>query len=168
LAGRISAVRAPLAILLLLAAAVCAGATPGALMRAAQNDELLLMAGVDLEAVEFRISCTALIIVIEPENRDPPTPFGCVYVQSRSELNLFSLEGDYLISELQLKLRAIDGVALQETPVMSQLQLFSGNRRIAIHAQGKVWLDRKKTQAAYRWLVDHSVPARQPVPWIGS
>jgi len=31
---------------------------PGALIRAAQNDELLVMAGVDLEAVEFRLSCT--------------------------------------------------------------------------------------------------------------
>jgi hypothetical protein len=61
-------------------------------------------------------------------------PFGCVYVQSKNELNLFSLDGDYLISELQLALRNIDGVALQETPVMSQLQLFSGTRRIAIHA----------------------------------
>ena len=159
--------RAPLALALLLTAAVCAGATPGALMRAAQNDELLVMVGVDLEVVEFRQSCIVLIMVIEAENRDPFAPFGCVYVQSKNELNLFSLDGDYLVSELQLKLRNIDGVAQQETPVMSQLQIFTGNRRIAIHAQGKVWLDRKKTQAAYKWLIDHSVPARAPVPWIG-
>ena len=155
-----------IAVVLLAFATSCPAENtmPGPYIRAAKNDELLLMAGVDLDKVILRLPCTAMI----EDGSDHPAPFGCVYVQSSNEISLFSLDGDYLISELQLKFHAINGIALKDAPVMNELQIFSGERLIRIHISGKLWPDKKKTAAAYRSLLENSLPARQPVPLSGT
>jgi hypothetical protein len=98
---------------------------------------------------------------------DPPEFFNCVYVQTDKSLNLFSLEDGYLMSELQLSLPTIDGVALQHTGRWSQLQIWSGQRVAALYLHGNGWIDPKQTEAAYQWLLEHGVRQHEPIAWIG-
>ena len=95
------------------------------------------------------------------ETDDPPEFFDCVYVQTEKDLNLFSLEDGYLMSELQLKLHNMDGVALQHMGKYSQVQIFSHGRVTALYIHGKAWIDPVQTEAVYRWLTDHGVPVRR-------
>ena len=101
------------------------------------------------------------------DSDDPPNFFDCVYVQTEKDLNLFSLEDGYLMSELQLKLHNMDGVALQHMGRVSQVQIFSHDRVTALYIHNKSWIDSAQTESVYRWLTDHGVPAREPRSWIG-
>ena len=85
----------------------------------------------------MRKHCSAAVI----ETDDPPEFFDCVYVQTSRDLNLFSLEDGYLMSELQLTLRNMDGVALQRMGRYSQVQIFSGNRVTALYIHDESWID---------------------------
>jgi hypothetical protein len=79
-------------------------------------------------------------------------------VQTDKDLNLFSLEDGYLMSELQLKLHNMDGVALQHMGRYSQVQIFSHDRVTALYIHDKSWIDPAQTENVYRWLTDHGVP----------
>jgi hypothetical protein len=131
--------------------------------RAVADDRLLETAGVSPADAQLRQQCSAAII----ETDDPPEFFDCVYVQTDKDLNLFSLEDGYLMSELQLKLHNMDGVALQRMGRYSQVQIFSGDRVTALYIHGKSWIDPAQTEGAYQWLTSHGVPAREPRKWIG-
>jgi hypothetical protein len=131
--------------------------------RAVNDDQLLESAGVAPADAQMRKQCTAAVV----ETDDPPEFFDCVYVQTEKDLNLFSLEDGYLMSELQLKLHNMDGVALQHMGRYSQVQIFSGDRVAALYIHGKSWIDPKATENVYQWLTSHGVPARQPRKWIG-
>ena len=93
--------------------------------------------GVTPADAQLRKQCSAAVI----ETDDPPEFFDCVYVQTEKDLNLFSLEDGYLMSELQLKLHNMDGVALQHMGRYSQVQIFSGDRVTALYIHGKSWID---------------------------
>ncbi len=54
------------------------------------------------------------------------------------------------MSELQLKLHNMDGVALQHMGRYSQVQIFSGDRVTALYIHGKSWIDPAQTEAVYR------------------
>ena len=133
------------------------------IQRAVGDDRMLETAGVTPADAQMRKQCSAAVI----ETDDPPEFFDCVYVQTDKDLNLFSLEDGYLMSELQLKLHNMDGVALQHMGRYSQVQIFSGSRVAALYIHGKSWIDPKQTEAVYQWLIDHGVPSRQPRKWIG-
>ena len=148
---------------LCLLASVCAASNYRDVQSAVNDDQLLQNAGVTPADAKLRKQCSAAVV----ETDDPPEFFDCVYVQTASDLNLFSLEDGYLMSELQLKLHNMDGVALQHMGRYSQVQIFSGDRVAAIYIHGKSWIDPAQTEAVYRWLTDHGVPARQPRSWIG-
>lgn len=125
--------------------------------KAVGDDQLLESAGVT------PAQCSAAVM----ETDDPPEFFNCVYVQTDKSLNLFSLEDGYLMSELQLTLPTIDGVALQHTGRWSQIQIWSGRRVAALYIHGNGWIDPVQTEAAYQWLREHGVREHAPVPWIG-
>ena len=93
------------------------------------------------------------------ETDDPPEFFDCVYVQTRQDLNLFSLEDGYLMSELQLTLHNMDGVALQHMGRYSQVQIFSHKRVTALYIHGKSWIDPGRPRASTAGLLDHGVRA---------
>jgi len=131
--------------------------------RAVNDDAMLATAGVEPAKAELRKQCTAALI----DGDDPPNFFDCVYVQTDHDLNLFSLEDGYLMSELQLTLATMDGVALQHMGRYSQIQLFSGNRVAAMYIHGKGWIDPKQTEAVYQWLLGHGVREHAPHTWIG-
>jgi hypothetical protein len=131
--------------------------------RAVDDDQMLATAGVAPAEAQVRKQCTAALI----ETDDPPEFFDCVYVQTEKDLNLFSLEDGYLMSELQLKLHNMDGVALQRMGKYSQVQIFSRHQVTALYIHGKGWIDPAATESVYQWLTAHGVPARQPVKWIG-
>ena len=131
--------------------------------RAVSDDRMLETAGVTPADAQLRQQCSAAVI----ETDDPPEFFDCVYVQTDKDLNLFSLEDGYLMSELQLKLHNMDGVALQRMGRHSQVQIFSGDRVTALYIHGKSWIDPAATEGVYQWLTQHGVPARQPRKWIG-
>jgi hypothetical protein len=131
--------------------------------RAVDDDRMLETAGVTPADAQMRKQCTAAVI----ETDDPPEFFDCVYVQTEKDLNLFSLEDGYLMSELQLKLHNMDGVALQHMGRYSQVQIFSRDRVTALYIHGKSWIDPAATVGVYQWLTSHGVPARQPCRWIG-
>src|SRR5687767_3074914 len=133
------------------------------IQRAVGDDRMLETAGVTPADAQMRKQCSAAVV----ETDDPPEFFDCVYVQTDKDLNLFSLEDGYLMSELQLKLHNMDGVALQHMGRYSQVQIFSGSRVAALYIHGKSWIDPKQTEAVYQWLIDHGVPSRQPRKWIG-
>lgn len=143
---------------LLFASAVCVGASYSQIKKIADDDDLLQNAGVSLSDVQFRLACRAAIV----ETSDPPEFSNYLFVQSSNELNLFSLENGALISEMQLKLRAIEGVAFTGAGANFQLQIFSHRRVIAL------FMDRGKVQAVYAWLADHEVPVREPLPPIST
>jgi hypothetical protein len=131
--------------------------------RAVADDVMLQTAGVTPADAQLRQQCSAAII----ETDDPPEFFDCVYVQTEKDLNLFSLEDGYLMSELQLKLHNMDGVALQRMGRYSQVQIFSGDRVTALYIHGKSWIDPAQTENVYQWLIAHGVSERQPRKWIG-
>jgi hypothetical protein len=131
--------------------------------RAVTDDALLQTAGVDPAQAELRKQCKAAVL----ETDDPPEFFDCVYVQTAKDLNLFSLEDGYLMSELQLKLHNMDGVALQHMGRVAQLQIFSGRRVTALYIHRNNWIDAQETRAVYEWLLERGVRAREPQRWIG-
>jgi len=143
---------------LLTYSAVCAGASFSQIKRIANDDALLHNAGVSLSDVQFRLPCRGAIV----ETSDPPEFDNYLYVQSSNELNLFSLEDGNLMAEVQLKLAAIEGVAFTGAGARFQLQIFSNRRVIALFMEGH------RVQAAFGWLTDHGVPAREPLPPIGT
>jgi len=131
--------------------------------KAVADDQLLQSAGVTPADARLRAQCSAAVV----ETDDPPEFFNCVYVQTEKSLNLFSLEDGYLLSEEQLALPNIDGVALQHTGRWSQLQIWSGGRLTAMYIHGNGWIDPAQTETVYRWLLEHGVRQRAPVAWIG-
>jgi hypothetical protein len=151
--------RAFLLATLILLTSVCSAATIASLRRAANDDELIERAGVALHDVQFRLPCWAAII----DSDDPPEFFDCVYVQSENELNVLAYEGGYLVSELQLKMRSIDGIALLPEASLPQLQIFSHRRITVIHFFGKGFFrSPKNTQVVYDWLKGHGVAGHAP------
>ena len=96
------------------------------------------------------------------ETDDPPnSSTACTYRPSR-DLNLFSLEDGYLMSELQLTMRNMDGVALQRMGRYVQVQIFTGKRVAALYIHDNSWIDPKQTEAVYQWLLEHGVRSRAP------
>jgi hypothetical protein len=155
-------------ISLLILATVLAATTATAsnyreVTQAVGNDAMLASAGVEPEAAKLRAQCSAAVV----ETDDPPEFFDCVYVQTDRDLNLFSLEDGFLMSELQLTLGNMDGVALQKMGRYSQLQIFSGSRVAALYIHGKGWIDTAQTERVYVWLREHGVSERAPRKWIG-
>jgi hypothetical protein len=146
-----------------LTAGVAAATNYRDVQRAVADDTMLQTAGVTPADAQLRQQCSAAII----ETDDPPEFFDCVYVQTEKDLNLFSLEDGYLMSELQLKLHNMDGVALQRMGRYSQVQIFSGDRVTALYIHGKSWIDPAQTENVYQWLIGHGVAQRQPRKWIG-
>lgn len=155
--------RALVPILLLAACAAAGASSQRDVQRAVRDDQLLANAGVELSSAEMRMPCSAAVV----EEGESPSFFDCVYVQTSHDLNLFSLEDGYLMSELQLTLSNMDGVALQHLGKYAQLQIFSGHRVTALYIHNATWYDRGQTEAVYRWLVDHGVSQRAPRQWIG-
>jgi hypothetical protein len=143
--------------------ALAVGSNYREVARAVNNDQLLQSAGVEPAQAQMRKQCSAAVV----ETDDPPEFFDCVYVQTAKDLNLFSLEDGYLMSELQLKLHNMDGVALQNMGRHSQVQIFSGGRVTAMYIHGDQWIDKAQTEAVYQWLLTHGVPQRNPTRWIG-
>ena len=148
---------------LCLLAGVCSASNYRDVQRAVNDDQLLQSAGVAPADAQLRKQCSAAVM----ETDDPPEFFDCVYVQTDKDLNLFSLEDGYLMSELQLKLHNMDGVALQHMGRYSQVQIFSHDRVTALYIHSKSWIDPAQTENVYRWLTDHGVPVREPRSWIG-
>ncbi|HEY6124216.1 MAG TPA: hypothetical protein VIV63_06170 [Steroidobacteraceae bacterium] len=149
--------------LLCLVASVAAASNYREVARAVNDDQMLQTAGVTPAEAQIRQQCSAAII----ETDDRPEFFDCVYVQTDKDLNLFSLEDGYLMSELQLKLHNMDGVALQRMGRYSQVQIFSRDQVTVFYIYGKSWIDPVQTENVYQWLTNHGVPARQPRKWIG-
>src|SRR5262245_33192662 len=83
----------------------------GRVRSAAANDELLTSVGIDVAKVTMRLPCYAS----STPAGDTPEFFFCVYVQDEHELNLYSMDGDYLALEVTLKVRKIEGIAMQES-----------------------------------------------------
>lgn len=150
-------------IVAVLASAIATGSNYREVQAAVQDDRMLEAAGVAPENVAVRKQCKAAIV----ETDDPPDFFDCVYVQTERDLNLFSLEDGFLISELQLTMNNINGVALQRMGKYSQVQIFSDNRVAALFIHDKSWIDTKQTEAVYTWLLEHGARSREPVKWIG-
>lgn len=144
-------------------AATAAAASSRDVARAVNDDEKLIFAGVEPEKARVRKQCSAAVV----ETDDPPESFDCVYVQTDHDVNLFSLEDGYLMSELQMKVNVMDGVALQRIGRFVQVQVFSGRKAAAFYLYGDHWLDAEQTEAVYHWLVSQGVPQRAPVKWIG-
>ena len=155
--------RAVIPIVLLAVCGVAVAASQRDMQRAAADDQMLASAGVEPSQAELRLPCSAALV----ETDDPPDSFDCVYVQTRHDLNLFSLEDGYLMSELQLTLGNMDGVALQHLGKYAQVQIFSGTRVAALSIRDENWYDAGKTEAVYQWLVAHGVSPRSPRNWIG-
>jgi hypothetical protein len=155
--------RALLCLILATFSTLALAASYRAVEKAAHDDQMLITAGVEPERAEMRMPCAAAVI----DSDERPNFFNCVYVQTPHALNLFSLEDGYLMSELQLTLSNMDGVALQHMGRYSQVQIFSGDRTAALYIQNDSWIDQEQTQAVYQWLVDHGVKPRQPRTWVG-
>ncbi|MEJ0086372.1 MAG: hypothetical protein WDO72_11850 [Pseudomonadota bacterium] len=149
--------------LLSLVVGVAAASNYRDVQKAVTDDTLLQSAGVTPTEAKLREQCSAAVV----ETDDPPEFFNCVYVQTEKDLNLFALEDGYLISELQLTLTNMDGVALQHMGKYNQVQIFSGNRVAAFYIHGTRWIDPERTQAVYEWLKGHGVRERPPRNWIG-
>lgn len=145
------------------ACGIAAASDSREIQRAVADDALLASAGVEPAKAEMRKPCSAALI----ETDDPPEFFDCVYVQTSRDLNLFSLEQGHLMSELQLTLANMDGVALQRMGRYAQVQIFSGDRVAALFIHDASWIDPRQTEAVYRWLLEHGVPDRPPRRWIG-
>ncbi|MEO8064243.1 MAG: hypothetical protein ABI821_16025 [Pseudomonadota bacterium] len=150
-------------ISLMLVAGVAAASNYRDVQKAVSDDTLLQSAGVTPSEAKLREQCSAAVV----DTDDTPVFFDCVYVQTDHDLNLFSLEDGYLMSELQLTLSNMDGVALQHMGKYNQVQIFSGNRIAAFYIHGTHWIDPARTLAVYEWLTNHGVRERQPRKWIG-
>ncbi len=150
-------------IVALFAAAVAHGSNYRDVQKAVQNDQMLQVAGITPADVAVRRQCSAAIV----ETDDPPDFFDCVYVQTDRDLNLFSLEDGFLMSELQLTMGNIDGVALQHMGKYSQVQIFSRNRVAVLFIHANSWIDVEQTKSVYQWLLEHGARSRDPVKWIG-
>src|SRR5215510_1231805 len=109
--------------------ALATAASQRALQKAASDDQMLAAAGVEPERAEVRTTCSAAVV----ETDERPNFFNCVYVQTPQSLNILSLEGGYLLSEQQLTLANMDGVALENTGKYAQLQIFSGHKVTALY-----------------------------------
>lgn len=138
-------------------------ASQRALEKAANNDELLAAAGVQPERAEVRTTCSAAVV----DTDERPNFFNCVYVQTPQSVNILSLEGGYLMSEQQLTLASMDGVALQNSGKYTQLQIFSGHKVTALYIYNDAWIDKQQTEAVYNWLVNQGVRPREPRTWLG-
>jgi hypothetical protein len=155
--------RAVILSALILVTGVAAAASNRDVRKAVGDDTLLQSAGVTPADARIRMQCSAAVV----ETDDPPEFFDCVYVQTDKDLNLFSLEDGYLMSELQLTLTNMDGVALQHMGKYNQVQVFSGNRVAAFYVHGERWIDPALTEDVYRWLTNHGVREHAPHKWIG-
>ncbi len=155
---------------LVIATAILLGASPlataashRALQKAANDDQMLITAGLEPERAEMRSTCSAAVV----DSDDRPNFFDCVYVQTPQTLNILSLEGGYLMSELRLTLANMDGVALQRLGKYSQLQIFTGRKVAALYLYNDSWIDTQQTEALYQLLVDRGVKPRAPHQWLG-
>ena len=144
-------------------AAVASAASQRALEKAVNDDQMLAAAGVEPDRAEVRTTCSAA--VVDADER--PNFFNCVYVQTPQSLNILKLEGGYLLSEQQLTLASMDGVALEKNGKYAQLQIFSGHKVTALYIYTDSWIDQQQTEAAYNWLVNHGVRPREPRTWLG-
>ena len=150
-----------------LAAVLCTGLALASGQREIRgvlgDDSLLASAGIEPSKAELRMPCSAALV----DTDDPPEFFDCIYVQTSRDLNLLSLEAGHLMSELQLTLANMDGVALQRMGRYVQVQIFSGNRVTALFIHDDAWIDPKQTEAVYQWLLEHGVREHAPRRWIG-
>jgi hypothetical protein len=142
---------------------LASAASQRALEKAANDDQLLAAAGVEPERAEVRTTCSAAVV----DTDERPNFFNCVYVQTPHALNILTLEGGYLMSQQQLTLANMDGVALQNSGKYTQLQIFSGHKVTALYIYNDSWIDKQKTEAVYSWLVNQGVRPRQPQAWLG-
>jgi len=149
--------------LLLGVSTLATAASQRALEKAVNDDQLLAAAGVEPERAEVRTTCSAA--VVDADER--PNFFNCVYVQTPHAVNILTLEGGYLMSEQQLTLASMDGVALQSSGKYTQLQIFSGHKVTALYIYNDSWIDKQQTEAVYKSLVDRGVRVRQPRAWLG-
>jgi hypothetical protein len=147
----------------LLASGLSLASSFSEVSKAVNDDQKLIFAGLEPEAALVRKQCGAAIL----ETDDPPEFFDCVYVQTEKDLNLFSLEDGYLMSELQSKFNVVDGVALQRTGRWAQVQVFQGDKIAAFYIYGDNWIDTEQTEAVYHSLIKQGVPQRTPRKWIG-
>ena len=147
----------------LLVAGIASAASFRDIAAAVNDDQKLIYAGVEPEKATVRRQCSAAVV----ETDDPVESFNCVYVQTAKDVNLFSLEDGYLMSELQMKVNVMDGVALQRMGRFVQVQVFSGRKTAAFYIYGDNWLDADQTEAVYHWLVEQGVPQRSPRGWRG-
>jgi len=138
-------------------------ASQRALEKAASDDQMLAAAGVEPDRAEVRTTCSAAVV----DNDEKPNFFNCVYVQTPHALNILKLEGGYLLSEEQIALAAMDGVALHDSGKYTQLQIFSGHKVTALYIYGNSWIDRQRTEEAYKWLVSQGVRPREPRTSLG-
>jgi hypothetical protein len=153
-----------LAIALLLGiSTLAAAASQRALEKAVNDDQLLAAAGVEPERAQVRTTCSAAVV----DTDERPNFFNCVYVQTPHAVNILTLEGGYLMSEQQLTLANMDGVALQNIGKYTQLQIFSGHKVTALYIYNDSWIDKERTEAAYTWMVNHGVRPREPRAWLG-
>ena len=155
--------RTLLIIALLGVSTLATAASQRALQKAASDDQMLAAAGVEPERAEVRTTCSAAVV----ETDERPNFFNCVYVQTPQSLNILSLEGGYLMSEQQLTLANMDGVALQNSGKYTQLQIFSGHQVTALYIYNDSWIDKQRTEAVYDWLVNNGVHPRKPRAWLG-
>jgi hypothetical protein len=149
--------------LLLGVTAVANAASQRALKKAVNDDQMLIDAGVEPERAEMRTTCSATVV----ERGDRPNFFDCIFVQTPHSLNILTLEGGYLVSEEQLTLASMDGVALQRMGKYSQLQIFSGHKVAALYIYNDSWIDSQQTEALYQTLLERGVKKRQPYLWLG-
>jgi hypothetical protein len=149
--------------LLLGISALATAASQRALVKAAHDDQLLAAAGVEPEHAEIRTTCSAAVV----DTDEGPNFFNCVYVQTPHAVNILTLEDGYLMSEQQLTLANMDGVALQNIGKYTQLQIFSGHKVTALYIYGNEWIDKQQTEAVYAWLVNQGVRPREPRAWLG-
>lgn len=156
--------RALLIASLLSFATAAAAASFHDVQKAVADDNMLASAGVEVSKAAMRLPCSAA--VLEGEDGGARS-FNCVYVQTDHDLNLFSLEDGALMSELQLTLSNMDGVALAHLGRYSQVQVFSGDRVAALYIRDKDWINDKQTEAVYQWLLEHGVRPHEPRPWLG-
>src|SRR4051812_15880030 len=101
--------RAMLTIAAMLVCFTAHAASQREIQRAMADDQMIAGAGVEPSEAQMRLPCSAAVL----DSDDGASSFECVYVQTAHDLNLLTLEGGYLMPELQLTLSNMDGVALQ-------------------------------------------------------
>jgi hypothetical protein len=158
-----STMRTLLVASLLAVSTLATAASQRALEKAANDDQLLAAAGVEPERAQVRTTCSAAVV----DTDERPNFFNCVYVQTPHAVNILTLEGGYLMSEQQLTLASMDGVALQNSGKYTQLQIFSGHKVTALYIYNDSWIDKEQTEAVYNWLVSRGVQRREPRAWLG-